>query len=314
MTNIDEAVKILKEGGVVALPTETVYGLAGSINSQAAIQKIFQIKERPFFDPLIVHVSSIEQAKSCTHHWPKCFDILAKEFWPGPVTFVVPKNDSISETITSGLQTVGLRMPDHPLTLKIIQELHSPLAAPSANKFTKTSPTDYQHVKQEFPDLPVVDGGKCQVGIESTILGLENNKILIYRPGMLQKSDIEKTLKNHQLDIPVTYHESPIAPGHLKHHYMPKLPLILQIGNQLAKDHIPNNIFKNPLYWDIPDKPTMAARQLYSKMRELDKETHSCLIFKLKEEYLVQEDFSGIVNRLIKAASYTSPKNFSNKT
>ena len=151
--NIEKYTKILLNEDVVAIPTETVYGLAGSISSEKALHKIFKTKERPYFDPLIVHVSSIEQAKEYVTDWTEITEILAQNFWPGPLTFVLPKNDKVSDTITSGLNTVAIRMPNHIKTLKLIESLGTPVAAPSANPFKKTSPTTTAHVSEYFPDI-----------------------------------------------------------------------------------------------------------------------------------------------------------------
>jgi L-threonylcarbamoyladenylate synthase len=203
MTKIEKAITLLKHGGVVGIPTETVYGLAASVESSEGIDKIFSTKERPFFDPLIVHVSSIDQAKNYVKSWPKVCDILAEKFWPGPVTFILPKNNHISDKISSGLETVGIRMPNHPQTLELINKLGHPIAAPSANKFKKTSPTCAQDVEAEFQNIFVIDGGPCDIGIESTILGFDDSKISVYRPGMVTKSQIEEILSINGINLDV---------------------------------------------------------------------------------------------------------------
>ena len=178
---IKTAIKTLKDGGVIGIPTETVYGLAADIYNKKGIENIFKTKERPFFDPLIVHISEISQLPKLTKEWTKSHEKLANFFWPGPLTFIVKKSENISDMITSGLDTVGIRMPDHPKTLELLNELGSPIAAPSANKFKMISPTSAEHVQAEFPEIQVIDGGDCKVGIESTILkcSQENNGYLV---------------------------------------------------------------------------------------------------------------------------------------
>ena len=295
---IEKAIQILQADGVVAIPTETVYGLAASIDSPTGLENIFSIKERPFFDPLIVHVASISQAKSCTSNWPSLCDQLAENFWPGPLTMILPKAKKINDKITSGLDTVGIRFPDHHLTLELIKRLGSPVAAPSANKFKKISPTTEEHVTSEFPDIFVLSGGACQVGIESTIVGVEGDHITIYRPGMITKNMIQQAIP----EAFVTYQESPIAPGHLKQHYMPKLPVILKLASSDV-----THPFKCPVRWIIDNDPIQVARELYSTLRELDKKEHDCIEIILREEYLEQDTFRGILNRLIKASYLKSP-------
>lgn len=300
MEQIDQAVKILKANGVVGLPTETVYGLASSIKSTTGIDQIFHIKERPFFDPLIVHVADLEQAKSCARIWPDQFDLLAKTFWPGPLTLIVPKNKYISGKISSGLDTVGIRMPKHELALEVIRKLGDPVAAPSANKFTKTSPTCAKHVKESFPNLLVLDGGPCDIGIESTIIGLEDNIPVIYRPGMITQKDIQKCLKEE-----VKEKASPVAPGHMKHHYMPETPLIAKLKElELKPNQFPAQLLERPIYWTLDESPVLAARTFYQKLRDFDHEEKSCVFLEFSREQLKESQFQGLFNRISKAASY----------
>ena len=306
MNNIDnkieKAIQILNANGVVGIPTETVYGLAAAIDSEEGINCIFSTKERPFFDPLIVHISSVEQAKSCTGQWNETCDLLVQSFWPGPLTLILPKNETISEKITSGLKTVGLRMPDHQLCLDLIKKLGRPVAAPSANKFKKTSPTSAIHVQNSFQDLYVLDGGICEVGIESTILGFnENGDPVIYRPGMITKAEIEKCLNTE-----VSIQESPVAPGHLKHHYMPETPIIASIRHTDLTKHkeIETNLLVAPLKWSLPIDPTECARVLYSKFRELDQKSASSIIIEFSKNQIEDPHYEAIFNRLFKAARY----------
>ena len=306
MTSIQKACDILNQGGVVGMPTETVYGLAGSIKNDEGIKKIFAIKERPFFDPLIVHVSDKEMAKELVSNWPELTDTLVKNFWPGPLTIVLPKNDQVSDLITSGLDSVGLRCPNHPVALELIQAMGHGLAAPSANKFTKTSPTKSEHVIDEFSnEVMVLEGGACQVGIESTVVGVENNSIKIYRPGKITRQDILDVVSN---DVTVEYTSSPVAPGQLNHHYMPAAPVVLNSSEKL--EGLDQELIVKPAYWKIPEDPSIAARELYSKFRELSKENPSCIVVIIETSKMEDENWRGIVNRLTKAASYNLMPSF----
>lgn len=294
--NLNHAIELLKADDVVGIPTETVYGLAGRIDSEKALQKIFATKRRPFFDPLIVHVSTIEMAKSLVSTWPAYADKLAITFWPGPLTIVLPKNGKVSDLITSGLDSVGIRMPNHPLALKLIEQC-GPLAAPSANLFTKTSPTKASHVIDEFQNsVTVVDGGDCEVGIESTVIGLFENEIKIYRPGMIDKAKIASIVGPA---IKVNYSSSPVAPGQIKHHYMPRRPLVLCEVGQSLPDEFTN---KKIALWKVGTDPTLVARNLYAKMRECDA-NGEIIVFEVIKEFYLSESWTGIRNRLEKAAS-----------
>lgn len=309
------ALERLLSGEVVAIPTETVYGLAGWIKSHEGLQKIFSTKERPFFDPLIVHVSGIESAKSLTPLWTRAHEILAQNFWPGPLTLIAKKANHIDSLITSGLESVGIRCPDHPLTLELLKNIDGGLAAPSANKFGKTSPTSAKHVFEEFGDsVEILDGGNCEVGIESTVLGIEETdsgfQIQIFRPGHITPSQITRALSSANLSAQVEYAQSPVAPGQLKHHYMPKLPLVIVPENfnwDLEGWPIEDSLhqkFVNPVLWKQPPTPALASRELYQKMREFDLQGFD-LILAAKNADSDKEDWQGIWNRLEKAKTLT---------
>lgn len=305
MTSIENAIMLLDQDHVVAIPTETVYGLAGKITSAQAIEKIFKTKDRPFFDPLIVHTHSMTEAKKLTRHWDKVSQILAEKFWPGSMTLIMKKNESVSPLITSGLDTVGIRIPNHPLTLELLERLASPLAAPSANKFKQTSPTTPSHVESEFPGLFVLDGGECSVGIESTIIEVSDKAVYILRPGMVTETHLRAELDKNDISLPIIIKESNIAPGHLKHHYMPKIPLIvtLKSDHDSQLESLPKDLLINPTRYTLPDDPAIAARLLYSKLREFDQD-NTCIIFELEKHSLDKTEWRGILNRLEKAASH----------
>lgn len=219
--DIDKAKALLEQGELVAIPTETVYGLAGNALDAKAVAKIFEVKERPSFDPLIVHVPNLDATRRYVTGIPEQAQLLAKTFWPGPVTVVLPRNETIPDLVTSGLDTVGIRCPDHELTRSLLQRLNFPLAAPSANPFGYVSPTTPEHVNEQLGHKIkyILDGGPCEVGIESTIVAFETEGPIIYRLGGLSVEDIEKTIGPVRRRLHST--SNPSAPGQLKSHYSP---------------------------------------------------------------------------------------------
>src|SRR5947207_9629696 len=182
---IGKAVEILRAGGLVAFPTETVYGLGADATNAEAVAKIFAAKGRPATNPLIVHVADVDTARRFAASWPLAASHLAEQFWPGPLTLVLPRSPAIVPAVSAGLRTVGLRVPNHPLALQLLQQFGGPVAAPSANRSNRVSPTTAQHVRDELGDAVdlVLDGGPCAVGIESTVLDLTGDRPAILRPG-----------------------------------------------------------------------------------------------------------------------------------
>lgn len=227
--SIQEAKALLQNGDVVAIPTETVYGLAANALNATAVAKIFEAKNRPFFDPLIVHVASVEDAEKYVQAIPAPLLRLMQTFSPGPLTVLLKKKDIIPDIVTSGLDTVGIRIPNHPLTLALLAELDFPLCAPSANPFGYVSPTSAQHVFNQLADrIPyILDGGKCSVGVESTIVGMEDNEVVVYRLGGIAIEEIEKIAGKVKLTI--SQGSNPKAPGMLDVHYAPST--LLHIGD-----------------------------------------------------------------------------------
>jgi L-threonylcarbamoyladenylate synthase len=220
--DIQQAAAILNNEELVAIPTETVYGLAGNIYSDKAIKSIFEMKKRPFFNPLIVHIKSLDYLKEIATDVPDNAYKLADFFWPGPLTMVLKKKDTISDLVTAGKETVAVRIPDHPIALGLLEALDFPLAAPSANPFGCISPTQAQHVATYFPEelKMVLDGGVCQRGIESTIVGFQDGKTILYRYGSISVEEIEAVVGEVFL---ITKNDtSPDAPGMLTKHYAPK--------------------------------------------------------------------------------------------
>jgi L-threonylcarbamoyladenylate synthase len=230
-TDINRARKLLDAGKLVAIPTETVYGLAGNAYDPVAVTEIFEVKDRPSFDPLIVHTDSIKKISEFAEEIPGKLRLLAEAFWPGPLTLILKKKPVIPDIITSGLDTVAVRMPRHPLTLELLSGLDYPLAAPSANPFGYVSPTTAGHVNQQLGKKIgyILDGGPCSVGIESTIIGCENDNPVLFRLGGKTVEEIEGLIGH--LEIRTRDYAGIVAPGMLKSHYAPRKKVVLFRNN-----------------------------------------------------------------------------------
>lgn len=229
--NVPQAAALLQQGRLVAFPTETVYGLGADATNPEAVARIFESKQRPTFDPLIVHVPNVAAAKALTLEFCEIAEQLAAAFWPGPLTMVLPKRAEIPDLVTSGLPGVGIRVPDHPVALKLLNAVDRPLAAPSANPFGGISPTTAQHVLQGLNGRidGVLDGGHCGVGVESTVISLMGQHPTILRPGGSPREDIEAVIGPVQLasSDPTKDNAAQAAPGMLSRHYAPNTPLRL---------------------------------------------------------------------------------------
>ena len=281
---ISIATKLLQEGKVVAIPTETVYGLAANAFDDKAVAQIFEIKKRPLFNPLIVHIKSIDYLKVIATNIPPLAYQLAAHFWPGPLTLVLEKKSNISNLVTAGKNTVGVRIPAHPLTLELLENLDFPLAAPSANLFGYISPTTSEHVRKQLGDnIPfILEGGSCEKGVESTIIGFENGNPVLYRVGAISNEEIEKYLG--RLVVKNTAFASPKAPGMLSKHYSPKTKFIVtenisliitenidaNVGFLLFSND--NHILPVEKYIELSKNKDLgeAARNLYAAMHQLD--------------------------------------------
>ena len=278
--DINKAKQLLAAGELVAIPTETVYGLAANALNVNAVTNIFRAKDRPVFDPLIVHVFSLEKARTYTRHIPAKAEMLAQTFWPGPLTLLLEKQDIIPDLVTSGLPTAGFRAPNHPLTRELLKSIGFPLAAPSANPFGYISPTTPQHVQDQLGDriAYILDGGPCQIGIESTIIGFSNDGATVYRMGGLRLEDIEKITGEVKVEINTS--SDPKTPGQLASHYAPRKKLV--VGNldellsqyaslhagvlSFSKDYrVPSQVILSPS-GDLQE----SARNLFSALRLLD--------------------------------------------
>lgn len=278
--DLAQTIKLLKNGKVVAIPTETVYGLAADATCDDALRQIYAIKERPASNPLIVHIVSIEQVED----WASEFSALAKKlaltFWPGPFTLVLPAKESVSNIVRAGEPTVALRVPAHPVTQQLLQESRLALAAPSANKYTQLSPTTAHHVEQGLGEhVPVLEGGDCQVGIESTIVSVEGDDWRLLRLGMIAEADVEAVagkpaIKNNQ--------EAPKVPGQHLLHYSPNTPVHLfetkadllafaQTQKNCAALLIGEGVIANSRTFNLVDDPKKMAEKLYSTLHQMDR-------------------------------------------
>ncbi len=310
-TDILQAKQLLEQGKLVAIPTETVYGLAANALNPDAVLSVFKAKDRPSFDPLIVHTDSIEKIERWVTRFPAALKTLATAVWPGPLTIVLPRNEWIPDIVTSGLETVGIRIPNHPLTLSLLQSLDFPLAAPSANPFGYISPTQAEHVNQQLGHLIpyILDGGSCQVGIESTIVAWENSRLHVLRLGGLSVEAIEN-LSHQKVTLNLNQSSNPQAPGMLKSHYAPRKPLYIGDIDQLLKQHAGKRIgvlnFQRVLS-DIPIQRTLsipgdsyeASKNLFRFLRELDQSDAQVLI----TEFVPEFDLGRAINdRLFRAA------------
>jgi L-threonylcarbamoyladenylate synthase len=282
--NLDFFAKALLEGCLVAIPTETVYGLAGLALNESACRSIFSIKGRPLVDPLIVHVPNSEMAEQLAE-LPPTFKTLTETFWPGPLTLILRKKDLVPDLVTAGKQTVALRMPNHPVALALLKKLQAPLAAPSANPFGYVSPVRPEHVAESFGDrVPfILDGGPCQIGLESTILDLSRpDRAEILRPGAISPEEIEDVLRIPIgiKEISVSDGEAAIAPGTFSRHYSPRTSLILfqethapeiREGEALVLLKRPAGKSSDNVFWLSEDgDPAEVARSLFSLLRTLD--------------------------------------------
>jgi L-threonylcarbamoyladenylate synthase len=267
--SISEAAARIRSGGLAAFPTETVYGLGANALDAAAVQKIYELKGRPATSPLIVHVASIQMAREIVAEWPPLAEQLARRWWPGPLTLVLPKKPSIPDIVTAGLSTVGVRMPNHPIALELIREAGVPIAAPSANRFTGLSPTTAEHVRAAFGDaVDVLDGGPSAVGIESTVVAIEDGKLKLLRPGMISFEDVEQEI------LEGSAHPSP---GMHARHYSPQTPLLLVCKSTELPDRLGAYVwYRKPglvcRSVRLPADPDGYAARLYSVLHELDGE------------------------------------------
>lgn len=311
-TDVLRAKTILEKGDLVAIPTETVYGLAGNALDVSSASKIFQVKNRPSFDPLIVHTNSLERASSFLKHIPDMAYRLAEALWPGPLTLLLEKQPTVPDLVTAGLDRVAIRIPNHPMTLQLLTQLDFPLAAPSANPFGYISPTEAAHVDEQLGSQLeyILDGGPCTVGIESTIVGFENGQPWVYRTGGTGIEQIEALIGPVSVQSHST--SNPKAPGMLKSHYAPRIPLILGDLETLIQQNEGKNFgvmsFERSFDAVATDKQIVlspsgstqeAAQKLFGALRTLDKMPIELIL----AEYVPATGLGKAINDRLKRAS-----------
>lgn len=268
--NIAKAVEFLRQEDVVAIPTETVYGLAGNIYSEKAIKKIFKLKQRPFFNPLIVHLSGADQLHKVVESVPEEAKLLAERFWPGPLTLILKKRPEVPDLVTSGKDTVAVRVPKHPVALELLSKLDFPLAAPSANPFGSISPTESSHVANYFNGKlsMVLEGGSCKRGIESTIVGFENGNVVLYRLGSITVEEITDLIG--EIQVKNKKEAAPDAPGMLSRHYAPQTTtLVVDDVSEFITD-LPDQRIGVLLFQNTIEAPNISAQQILSRQGNLE--------------------------------------------
>lgn len=309
--NILLAAQILRNGGLVAIPTETVYGLAADASNPEAVRKIFTCKKRPADHPLIVHLHDIKQLSDWSIDIPASAYQLAKKFWPGPLTMVLKKHPNVSEIVTGEQDTIGLRIPNHPVTLALLKAFDGAVAAPSANLHCHISPTTAEHVLEELGDSVdlILDGGPCQVGIESTIINLCSKQPEILRPGMVSLEEIH-TVLSQDINVRKTS-SSPKVAGDMEKHYAPHRPAYLMDHAEIVIKilQLPTaavlSIHEKPkgfegIWLQLSNQPIQYAQQLYAMLRQADQECPECIFVEKPPQ---TPEWDAIYNRLIKACN-----------
>lgn len=296
------AVNEILKGNLIVLPTETVYGLGADATNEEAVLKIYQTKERPLFDPLIVHIKSIKEIKKYARDIPKEVYKLADAFSPGPITFIVRKKQIIPDIVTSGLESVAIRIPSHPMFQKVLKKCGKPIAAPSANMFGKISPTTAKDVLKELKGKVnyILDGGMCEIGIESTVVSFLEDNVKILRPGYITKRDIEKVLRKKVIltrdRTRKGKHKSDIySPGMLKNHYAPSTPMYLTENIKDFTEEKRVGILDFSQYENLNE----IALNLFSDLRKLDEENNVYIVAKKVKDSGIG---SAINDRLEKAS------------
>jgi len=311
---MQEAAEALRGGGLVAFPTETVYGLGADAENPAAVARIFAAKGRPAEHPLIVHIANPGQLTHWAKDIPPAAWLLAQRYWPGPLTLILRRASRVPDIVTGGQDTVGLRVPDHPLALALLKAFGGGIAAPSANRFGRVSPTTAAHVREELGEAMdfILDGGPCRVGIESTILDLSGHQPRLLRPGAVTIAEIEAILEQ---PIAQSGNDAPRAPGMLHSHYAPETPICLvpaanldtaarrrlAQGQRAAVLAMPATLLATACHrQDMPTHPAGWARALYARLRALDAQRFDCILIEVPP---IGADWQAVRDRLERAAS-----------
>lgn len=301
--DIARAAEIIRSGGLVAFPTETVYGLGANALDPAAVRRIFEAKGRPSTSPVIVHVDSGEMARSLVTDWPESAAKLAARHWPGPLTLVLPKRTLVPDEVTAGLPTAGIRMPAHPVALALIRAAGVPIAAPSANRFTELSPTSAGHVRRSLGSRVdmILDGGTTPVGIESTVLSLATGPPTLLRPGMVTLEEIESLIGPVALPSELSASGAHASPGLHPRHYSPRTPLILVSGGGLPGQG--RGVYLSHLPGSGHPMPATArdyAAVLYMTLHDLDSQGLDWIAVEWPPD---TGEWAGIRDRLKRASS-----------
>jgi len=311
--DLERAAELLRAGGLVAFPTETVYGLGAVALDADAVRRIFEAKGRPPTNPLIVHVASIEQARQVAANWPEAAERLAARFWPGPLTLVLPRAPAVPPEVSGGLEAVGIRLPAHPAARALIERVGAPLAAPSANPYTGISPTSAEHVAKGLSGRieAILDGGETTVGIESTVLDLSVDRPRILRPGAVSAAEIEEVIGPVER-LAGGAEEALPSPGLARRHYAPKARVVLlgadELGARAASADasvgvmaiLPPPPARGAARWiAMPDDPAAYARQLYRTLHALEDAGVKELWIELPP---AEEAWDGVRDRLHRAA------------
>ena len=289
--DVERAALLIRQGRLVAFPTETVYGLGANALDPAAVARIFEAKGRPSTSPLIVHVDSIEMARSLASEWTDAADLLARRYWPGPLSLVVPKRPIVPDIVTAGLATVGLRMPAHPLALELIGAAGVPIAAPSANRFTELSPTAAAHIPEALADY-TLDGGPARVGIESTVLSLVDAPTLL-RPGAVSITELEALIGSILQGV-APAEGAHAGPGMHARHYRPMTPLYLDTVRREGRGMVLR------VGREMPADPRAYAAVLYETLHRLDAQSLDWIAVEPPPD---TPEWAGILDRLRRAAA-----------
>jgi len=311
---IENAAEILRAGGLVAFPTETVYGLGADASNPAAVKKIFAAKGRPADHPVIVHIADMSELKHWAAEVPRAAWLLAEKFWPGPLTMVLKRSPHVNDLVSGGQNSIGLRVPGHPVAQQLLKAFGGGIAAPSANKFGRLSPTTAEHVREELGDAVemVLDGGPCDVGIESTIVDLTNDPPAILRPGRVSAQQIADALL---VPLGESAADRPRVPGSLASHYAPRAPLKLVQPDEI-ENYVRRQVVQPPVavvarrgrprdskvaLWQVaPETPEEYARLLYASLRRLD--DAGCRLIVVEALPLLPE-WAAVRDRLDRAAT-----------
>ncbi|MFL6414509.1 MAG: L-threonylcarbamoyladenylate synthase [Bryobacteraceae bacterium] len=292
---LQRAAELIRQGGLVAFPTETVYGLGANALDADAVCRIFAAKRRPWASPLIVHVGDETMARAITAEWPAIARHLAQQFWPGPLTMVLKKAPVVPDVVTANLDSVGVRMPSHPVALQLIRAAGVPIAAPSANRFSELSPTTADHVRESLGDEVdfILDGGPTTIGIESTVISLHRKPPVVLRPGMITKEQVERATGiqfEHEMNVP----EIIESPGQHPRHYAPRTKLLLlDRGSQPPEGR--------GRFLVLSKNPKEFAASLYSELHKADREGWDWIALERPPD---APEWAGILDRL-QRATYT---------